>query len=124
MPQIKQAGTDNIVANWQGFPTGGALTVRAAFQCTLTYVALGRYKLSLAPTFADDENYMVSWFIYSSAGDFLSDGHKFLSYNPDGTMNLVVQDGSGDYIDPPFMNIVVFQCTDFVSIIEGPPGNP
>ena len=67
MPQIKQSGTDNILACWQGFYSAG-LVVRAAFQCTLTYVAPGRYKLSLAPTSMDDENMAIQIFAQVAPG--------------------------------------------------------
>ncbi len=118
---IKQPGTDNILANWQGFYSAG-LVVRAAFQCTLTYVALGRYKLSLAPTSMDDENMAIQIFAQSAPGSAAL--YETISWNADGTVTIAFRDTSSDFVDPTLFNIVVYQCTDFVSIIEGPPGNP
>ena len=123
MPQIKQPGTDNILANWQGFYTeseGGftGLVVRAAFQCTLKRSAAGVYNLSILPTFMDDENMAI-------CVDFLDNSlpETRVQYNVDGTATLTVTAGE-DVYDPGLFNIVVYQCTDFVSIIEGPPSNP
>jgi hypothetical protein len=121
MPQIKQYGTDNILACWQGFYSAG-LVVRAAFQCTLTYIASGRYKLSLAPTSMDDENMAIAVFAQVAPGSAAV--YERITWNADGTATITIQDASSDFVDPTLMNIVVYQCTDFVSIIEGPPGNP
>lgn len=127
MPQIKQPGTDNILANWQGFvsvgggslPPAGTLVTRAAFQCTLTRLTGGgSFKLSLLPTFMDDENMLISVSVQDG-----SLPKELITYNTDGTATISFIN-SGDSYDPGLFNIVVYQCTDFVSIIEGPPGNP
>ena len=117
---IKQPGTDNILANWQGFVNGSSVLVtRAAFQCVLTRLTGGgAFKLSLLPTFMDDENMLISVSVLD--GSFAKDA---ITYNSDGTATISFIN-SGDSYDPGLFNIVVYQCTDFVSIIEGPPGNP
>jgi hypothetical protein len=125
MPQIQQFQTSNVLANWQGFPSnnsGGhgspnSLTVRASYGCTLTFISSGQYRLRI-PIDLTDENTQIEV--------EPQDGHIYsirIVWNADGSADLFFTSG-GDVIDPGVFNIVVFGCTDFVSSIEGPPGNP
>jgi hypothetical protein len=116
MPQIQQFQTGNTLACWQGVG-GSPLTIRSAFQCVLTRISTGHYNLAINVDL-DDEDTQVEvdpqdGFVYSIR----------IVWNTNGTADIFFTQ-SGDIVDPGLFNIWVAQCTDFVSAIEGPPGNP
>ena len=131
MPQTKSFGTDNILACWQGGTSAGVLYTRAAQQCTLTQVHEQEFLLALGTGTLDDENMSVKLCVY---GIPLTSQSNFITYGPgisasgfvvpSGFVDLLIKDQGGDLLSNLFFNIVVTQCTDFVSQIEGPPGNP
>lgn len=121
MPQTKSFGTDNILACWQGGTSAGTLYTRAAQQCTLTQVAEQEFILALGTGSMDDENMAVSLCVY---GVPLGSQCNLITYLANGTVDIKIQDSGHDLLPNLFFNIVVTQCTDFVSQIEGPPGNP
>lgn len=115
MPQIQQYGTNNVLACWQGIG-GPTFTIRAAFQCTLTRVALGHFKLAINLDLEDaDTQVMVD----------TQDGILYsirIVWNADGTADILFSfSGDGTAHDPGLFNILVTQCTDCVNAIEGNP---
>src|SRR5271166_4970357 len=60
MPQTQQFGCSNIVAEFQGFVSGGAITTRAAQNCQLIRVgvATGQFQLLLNNVTPDDANFL------------------------------------------------------------------
>src|SRR5208337_848771 len=125
MPQIQQYGTSNVLACWQGGTIEGVLFTRAAFQCTLKLItaAANSQAFNLAINVdLDDEDTLVKLCVY---GVQESDQANRIVWQTNGSASISIATESGDSLpDPLFFNILVTQCTDFVSAIEGPPGNP
>ena len=121
MPQIQSYGTSNVLACWQGFTgAGGALTIRAAYQCTLTQIAGYAYKLQINQ-WLDDEDTSIKVSVLDGQTPALS---VKLTWNTDGTATIQFYSGGDIPRSLGLFNIVVTQCTDFVTMLEGPPGNP
>jgi hypothetical protein len=127
MPQIQQYGTSNVLAHWQGIPSpsggGGhgsinSLAVRAAFQCTLTFVSTGLYNLAINQDLEDADTQIEVDACDGGIYDIV------VTWLPNGTANIgftQIHLESPRFVDPGLFNITVLQCSDFVDQIEGSP---
>ena len=122
MPQIQSLGTSNSLACFQGFLNGGgALVTRAAWQCTLTQLTTYSFKLQINQ-WLDDEDMSIKVCVLDGQSPVPT---QKITWNTDGSATITFQLPGGDIPSGlGLFNIWVTQCTDFVTMLEGPPGNP
>ena len=152
MPQATgQFGASNIVAEFQGFFSGGTtLTTRAAQNCVVNRTGVGQYQLLLNNVVPDDCNFMpqVVQFVPNGLASNYSVGVAFPPFPlPANTPAVDVQNfnyiqfqfylpgGGSTPADPNaygLFNITVFNCNDGLVGLTNPatgtpfrtPGNP
>ena len=154
MPQTSQFGTSNIVAEFQGFFSGGVLTVRAAQNCVAQRIGGGLsgggggLQLLLSNVVPDDCNFLpqVHQFVvngtqlgYPVVCSFPPVGAGSAGLLPTPTLNYInfqfyIPGGGSTPADPnaySLLNIVVFSCNDGLVGLTNPaggvfrtPGNP
>ena len=142
-----QFGASNIVATFQGFFSGGALTVRAAQNCAVARTGAGALQLSLSNVVPDDCNFMaqVHQFVVTGPGAPEAGYPVATLFPPVGSestglpsLNYIsfqfYQPTTGTPADPNaygLVNIVVLGCNDGLVGLTNPaggvfrtPGNP
>ena len=139
MPQTQSFGTSNIVAEFQGFFSGGSLTVRAAQNCVAQRPGGGLLggggglQLLLSNVIPDDCNFLpqVHQFVaisnqtvYPVAVAFppVNSGIPTLNY-----INFQFYSPNGTPLDPnayATVNITVFNCNDGLVGVLSPAGAP